>query len=84
MATAATSVRTEELYPGKPNSPAGDFKERLKRKFAGQHEAVQSIVDLQLVFCAQLDPSRSASLKPAVRPTGMGKARVVEAARRKC
>jgi len=57
-----------------------DFEERLRGKIVGQHEAVQTVVDLYQVFCAGLNsPGRPVGNLLFLGPTGAGKTRVVEA-----
>jgi ATP-dependent Clp protease ATP-binding subunit ClpA len=52
----------------------------LRGKIVGQHEAVQTVVDLYQVFCAGLNsPGRPVGNLLFLGPTGAGKTRVVEA-----
>jgi len=54
---------------------------RCGRKFVGQDEAVQALVDIYQVFCAGLhSPGRPVGNLLFLGPTGSGKTRTVEAA----
>lgn len=58
-----------------------EFETALRSKIVGQDEAVQSLVDLHQVFCANLNsPGRPVGNLLFLGPTGSGKTRIVEAA----
>jgi ATP-dependent Clp protease ATP-binding subunit ClpB len=58
-----------------------ELETALRSKIVGQDEAVQALVDLYQVFCAQLNsPARPVGNMLLLGPTGSGKTRIVEAA----
>ena len=68
------------LDPGRRSFESRDFEVGLRRKIAGQEEAVQAVVDLYQVFRAGLNaPGRPVGNLLFLGPTGAGKTRVVEA-----
>jgi ATP-dependent Clp protease ATP-binding subunit ClpA len=84
MATATQTVHGKELDARKRSSTACHFEEALREQIVGQEEAVQALVDLYQVFCAGLHtPGRPVGNLLFLGPTGSGKTRTVEAARRK-
>jgi ATP-dependent Clp protease ATP-binding subunit ClpB len=82
MPTAAKLVQKEEqLDPQKRSSTSHHFEKELRRRVAGQDEAVQALVDLYQVFSAGLhSPGRPVGNLLFLGPTGSGKTRTVEAA----
>jgi ATP-dependent Clp protease ATP-binding subunit ClpB len=65
----------------KRSSTACHFEEALRKKIVGQEQAVQALVDLYQVFCADLhSPGRPVGNLLFLGPTGSGKTRTVEAA----
>src|ERR1700692_3256433 len=81
MSTGAKLVQNEELDPQKRSSASRHFEEELRQRVVGQSEAVQALVDLYQVFCADLhSPGRPVGNLLFLGPTGSGKTRTVEAA----
>jgi len=75
MATQAV-----QLDPSRRNMESRDFEAGLRRRIAGQDEAVQAVVDLYQVFRAGFNsPGRPVGNLLFLGPTGAGKTRVVEA-----
>jgi ATP-dependent Clp protease ATP-binding subunit ClpB len=74
------SVQPMQLDPTLRSVESRDFEVGLRRKIAGQEEAVQAVVDLYQVFRAGLNaPGRPVGNFLFLGPTGAGKTRVVEA-----
>src|ERR1700686_4041073 len=81
MATATQSAHNKELDPQKRSSASRHFEEELRQRVVGQSEAVQALVDLYQVFCADLHSAgRPVGNLLFLGPTGSGKTRTVEAA----
>src|ERR1700692_707841 len=81
MSTGAKLVQNEELDPQKRSSASRHFEEELRQRVVGQSEAVQALVDLYQVFCADLHSAgRPVGNLLFLGPTGSGKTRTVEAA----
>ena len=74
------SAQPLQLDPTLRSLESRDFEVGLRRKIAGQEEAVQAVVDLYQVFRAGLNaPGRPVGNLLFLGPTGAGKTRVVEA-----
>src|ERR1700675_2722181 len=81
MPTPAKLVQNEELDLQKRSSASRHFEEELRQRVVGQSEAVQALVDLYQVFCADLHSAgRPVGNLLFLGPTGSGKTRTVEAA----
>src|ERR1700732_2797911 len=81
MATATQSVHIQKLDTKKRSSTSRHFEEELRQRVVGQSEAVQALVDLYQVFCADLHSAgRPVGNLLFLGPTGSGKTRTVEAA----
>ena len=74
------SSQTVQLDLTQRSMESRDFEAGLRRKIVGQDEAVQAVVELYQVFCAELNsPGRPVGNLLFLGPTGAGKTRVVEA-----
>src|SRR5882762_8215286 len=74
------SPQTVQLDLTQRSMESRDFEAGLRRKIVGQDEAVQAVVELYQVFCAELNsPGRPVGNLLFLGPTGAGKTRVVEA-----
>ena len=74
------STQTVQLDLTQRSMESRDFEAGLRRKIVGQDEAVQAVVELYQVFCAELNsPGRPVGNLLFLGPTGAGKTRVVEA-----
>src|SRR3981189_2110865 len=74
------SSQTVQLDLTQRSMESRDFETGLRRKIVGQDEAVQAVVELYQVFCAELNsPGRPVGNLLFLGPTGAGKTRVVEA-----
>ena len=74
------SSQTVQLDLTQRSMESRDFEAGLLRKIVGQDEAVQAVVELYQVFCAELNsPGRPVGNLLFLGPTGAGKTRVVEA-----
>src|SRR5258706_5314749 len=74
------SPQTVQLDLTQRSMESRDFEAGLRRKIVGQDEAVQAVVELYQVFCAELNaPGRPVGNLLFMGPTGAGKTRVVEA-----
>src|SRR5258708_22536031 len=72
--------QTVQLDLAQRSMESRDFEAGLRRKIVGQDEAVQAVVGLYQVFCAELNsPGRPVGNLLFLGPTGAGKTRVVEA-----
>ena len=81
MATATQWAHNTELDTRMRSSTSRHFEEALRQKIVGQHEAVETLVELHQVFCAGLrSPGRPVGNLLFLGPTGSGKTRIVEAA----
>src|SRR6266478_7204847 len=75
------SSQTVQLDLTQRSMESRDFEAGLRRKIVGQDEAVQAVVELYQVFCAELNsPGRPVGNLLFLGPTGSGKTRVIEAA----
>src|SRR6202521_2416824 len=64
----------------KRSATACQFEQAMREKIVGQDEAVQALVDIYQVFCADLhSPGRPVGNLLFLGPTGSGKTRTVEA-----
>src|SRR5258705_12903021 len=71
--------QTVQLDATRRSMESRDFEAGLRRKIVGQDEAVQAVVDLYQVLCAELNsPGRPVGNLLFLGPTGAGKTRVVE------
>jgi ATP-dependent Clp protease ATP-binding subunit ClpA len=69
------------LEPKKRSAEVLEFEEQLRRRFIGQEEAVEQLVDVyQTVLAKMAVPGRPISNLLFLGPTGSGKTRLVEAA----
>src|SRR6266403_2221310 len=74
------SSQTVQLDLTQRSMESRDFEAGLRRMIVGQDEAVQAVVELYQVFCAELNsPGRPGVNLLFLGPTGAGKTRVVEA-----
>jgi ATP-dependent Clp protease ATP-binding subunit ClpB len=74
------SSQTVQLDLTQRSMESRDFEAGLRRMIVGQDEAVQAVVELYQVFCAELNsPGRPVGNLLFLGPTGAGKTRVVEA-----
>jgi len=81
MATATQWGLTKELDTKKRSSTSSHFEDALRKRIAGQDEAVQALVELYQTFCVGLNsPARPVGNLLFLGPTGSGKTRIVEAA----
>src|SRR5246127_1285453 len=81
MATATQWRLTKELDTKKRSSTSSHFEDALRKKIAGQDEAVEALVELYQTFCVGLNsPVRPVGNLLFLGPTGSGKTRIVEAA----
>src|ERR1700734_1528240 len=68
------------LDPNRRSSDAGEFEASLRRRIAGQEQAVEKVVQIYQMFLAGLNaPGRPVGNLLFLGPTGSGKTRVVEA-----
>src|SRR6267143_1356587 len=81
MATATQWGLTKGLDTKKRSSTSSHFEDALRKRIAGQDEAVQALVELYQTFCVGLNsPARPVGNLLFLGPTGSGKTRIVEAA----
>ena len=65
MATATQSTLIQELDTKKRSSTSRHFEDALRQKIVGQDEAVEALVELYQVFCAELhSPGRPVGNHP--------------------
>ena len=81
LAKGADQVLSRFLDAEKRSATARQFEQAMREKIVGQDEAVQALVDIYQVFCADLhSPGRPVGNLLFLGPTGSGKTRTVEVA----